>query len=414
VALRDNRSGGGGLAEDGVTLTVAGAAGPFRITSPNTDLTWTGGASPTVTWQVSNTNLSPVSCSQVRISLSTDGGQTFPIILSAATPNDGSEVVIVPTGVATTQARVKVEAVGNIFFDISDAGFTIVSSGSASLPTVTAISPNPAAPTANTPFSATLSGANFISGGTEVWFCLDGASSCNQLSPSSVTFNSTTRLALSGIVLTAGSWEVYVQTSAGASNRSVPFLVQSSSSLAPAITDFKLNPSSPVATEPFEGTITGSNFVSGQTRLFVCQNDTTNCSEQAAARISFVSSSSLAIDGLTLTAGSWQFYVQTPAGQSRPHQPLYRDPICFLCTRHCQLLFGVRRPPLPVTRSVGRSEGSNFVIGATQVFFCQLGGSSCLLVPAESISVESQSSLSLTNVTLESGSWQFYLQSRGG
>lgn len=413
VALRDNRSGGGGLAEDGVTLTVAGAAGPFRITSPNTDLTWTGGASPTVTWQVSNTNLSPVSCSQVRISLSTDGGQTFPIILSAATPNDGSEVVIVPTGVATTQARVKVEAVGNIFFDISDAGFTIVSSGSASLPTVTAISPNPAAPTANTPFSATLSGANFISGGTEVWFCLDGASSCNQLSPSSVTFNSTTRLALSGIVLTAGSWEVYVQTSAGASNRSVPFLVQSSSSLAPAITDFKLNPSSPVATEPFEGTITGSNFVSGQTRLFVCQNDTTNCSEQAAARISFVSSSSLAIDGLTLTAGSWQFYVQTPAGQSNRTNPFTVTPSVSSVPVIASFSWSPSTPLAGNTFS-GTVKGSNFVIGATQVFFCQLGGSSCLLVPAESISVESQSSLSLTNVTLESGSWQFYLQTAVG
>jgi hypothetical protein len=62
----------------------------------------------------------------VRISLSVDGGETFPLVLAAATANDGSESVAIPSA-QTSRARLKVEAVGNrFFFDISDTDFAIV------------------------------------------------------------------------------------------------------------------------------------------------------------------------------------------------------------------------------------------------------------------------------------------------
>ena len=56
--------------------------------------------------------------------LSTDGGNTFPIVLASSTANDGSESVTVPSSPGTTN-RIKVESVGNIFFDISNTNFTI-------------------------------------------------------------------------------------------------------------------------------------------------------------------------------------------------------------------------------------------------------------------------------------------------
>jgi hypothetical protein len=117
-----------------MVVTVNGTAGPFAVTAPNTAVSWGGGSAQTIIWSVNSTNLAPISCANVKISLSTDGGQTFPTVLTASTANDGTEVLTIPN-TATTTARVKVEAVGNIFFDISNANFTITSGSSCSAPT---------------------------------------------------------------------------------------------------------------------------------------------------------------------------------------------------------------------------------------------------------------------------------------
>jgi hypothetical protein len=76
----------------------------------------------------------------VRITLSTDGGLTFPVTLFASTPNDGSETITVPSGLSSAAARVKVEAIGNIFFDISDTDF-VLTPGSPACPTVSNLNP---------------------------------------------------------------------------------------------------------------------------------------------------------------------------------------------------------------------------------------------------------------------------------
>lgn len=108
-----------------MTVTVSAAGGPFKVTSPNTNVTILGGGSHNVTWDVAGTTGAPFNVANVKISLSTDAGATFPHVLSASTANDGNEVVSIPALANTTTARIKVEAVGNIFFDMSDANFTL-------------------------------------------------------------------------------------------------------------------------------------------------------------------------------------------------------------------------------------------------------------------------------------------------
>jgi hypothetical protein len=84
----------------------------------------TGLSSQNITWTVNNTTAAPVSCANVNILMSTDGGNTWPYTLASNTPNDGTQSVTIPN-IPTTTARIKVESVGNIFFDISNSNFTI-------------------------------------------------------------------------------------------------------------------------------------------------------------------------------------------------------------------------------------------------------------------------------------------------
>ena len=125
VTIKDNRSGGGGSSIDTVTLNVFPTAGPFQVQSPNAYKLWKSGSKQTITWSVNNTNVSPINCTNVKISLSIDDGLTYPYVLEGATPNDGSQEVTIPTGLTSSSVRIKIEAVGNVFFDVSDSAVEV-------------------------------------------------------------------------------------------------------------------------------------------------------------------------------------------------------------------------------------------------------------------------------------------------
>jgi hypothetical protein len=126
LTARDYRPGGGGIGSAQTRLTIAPLAGPFLVTSQAVPgVVPVGPSSPqTITWDVAGTASPPVNVSQVKITLSSDGGKTFPYVLAAATPNDGSETVLLPNQSGT--GRIKIEAIGNVFFDVSDADVTLV------------------------------------------------------------------------------------------------------------------------------------------------------------------------------------------------------------------------------------------------------------------------------------------------
>ena len=136
LTVRDNRAAGGGIVTGGngcqtgytgtYQVTTIAATGPFIVSVPNGGESWAGGTPQTITWNVAGTNAAPINTTSVKISLSTDGGLTYPTVLLASTVNDGTESVTMPgLATTTTTARVKVEALNNVFFDISNANFTI-------------------------------------------------------------------------------------------------------------------------------------------------------------------------------------------------------------------------------------------------------------------------------------------------
>jgi len=124
VALRDNAPGGGCTASANVTVNVDGNSGPFEVTYPTaTGISWAGNSTQTVTWNVANTTNTPVSCANVDILISTNGGQTYTVLLSN-TPNDGTQSITVPNTPSTT-CRIMVRCANGYFFDISNNNFTI-------------------------------------------------------------------------------------------------------------------------------------------------------------------------------------------------------------------------------------------------------------------------------------------------
>jgi len=125
LTVRDNNPNGGEFARKNITITVSGTAGPFKVTSQNTNNTyWQKNTQQTITWDVAGTTNAPINTSNVNILLSTNGGASFDYVLASNTPNDGSETITVPNE-TTANARIMVEAVNNIFYAVNSSSFMI-------------------------------------------------------------------------------------------------------------------------------------------------------------------------------------------------------------------------------------------------------------------------------------------------
>jgi subtilisin-like proprotein convertase family protein len=126
LTVRDNAADG--LAQtntDAMVVNVDATKGPFVVTSQNTvDLSWKPLSLQTITWTVNNTSNLPGSAT-VNIKLSIDGGLTFSTMLKANTPNDGSELIVVPNGITGKNCRILIEPTANIYYAINSEPFAI-------------------------------------------------------------------------------------------------------------------------------------------------------------------------------------------------------------------------------------------------------------------------------------------------
>lgn len=127
VAARNmvNGTGAFNFSDNELVLNVINTGAPFVVTKP--DLSSDSAkrkTNYTVKWNVAQTNVAPISASKVDIFLSVDGGYTYPFTLATGVPNTGTATVLM-ADTASTTARIKVKGSGNVFFDISNANFTV-------------------------------------------------------------------------------------------------------------------------------------------------------------------------------------------------------------------------------------------------------------------------------------------------
>ena len=227
LTARDNKAGGGGVCYAQTSVTTSAAGGPFVVTSPNASgIVWFVNDFQTVTWNPAGTAAAPISCANVSIQLSTDGGLTFPVTILASTPNDGTEEIQVPNNVSSS-VRIRVMAVGNIFYDFSNNNLTIQTSPTATFSfnnpaTVAACAASSGATTLKTGalggFATSIAlSASLNPPGTTVSF---GASSIAPGASTTVTLNNTNSL-------TAGSYTIKITGVAGAvtKTRDLVFIV---------------------------------------------------------------------------------------------------------------------------------------------------------------------------------------------
>ena len=94
-------------------VTVS-ANGPFKILS---NKVYNNAPGP-LTWDVVGTNAAPFNVANVKIDYTADNGATW-VVLAASTPNDGSEDFSFATFATNTLLKIRISAIGNVFYAIA-------------------------------------------------------------------------------------------------------------------------------------------------------------------------------------------------------------------------------------------------------------------------------------------------------
>ena len=123
LTVRDNRTPNGGqTSRDNVVITASNTIGPFSVSSQSTTEGWTQGSTQTISWI---RNGAETLSANVNIYLSTDGGVTFPTLLTpSGVPNSGSTTITVPN-VTSQTCRIMVRAKENIYYAVNATNILI-------------------------------------------------------------------------------------------------------------------------------------------------------------------------------------------------------------------------------------------------------------------------------------------------
>jgi hypothetical protein len=120
VTVRDNNPNANQQQTDYNTQQViVGNDGPFKVTTQYANV----GAPTAINWDVVNTTAAPYNVTNVKIDYTTNNGTTW-TLLSASTPNDGTENYTFPSSMNGQVIKLRVSSIGNVFYAIGRINVT--------------------------------------------------------------------------------------------------------------------------------------------------------------------------------------------------------------------------------------------------------------------------------------------------
>lgn len=136
VTVRDNNSNVTQQQSDfKVQTIIVGDNGPFRLANQYADVN-----TPTpIQWIVANTNAAPYNVANVKIDYTTNNGTTW-TVLSASTPNDGTENFTFPTSLNGQTIKVRISSIGNVFYAVGPVTIGPLAACSSAAPTNVVVS----------------------------------------------------------------------------------------------------------------------------------------------------------------------------------------------------------------------------------------------------------------------------------
>jgi hypothetical protein len=119
LTARDNK---GGVNQQDLVITIASDNQTFSVDTPTQ---WQAFFEQTVTWDIGDTLITPINCSNVDILLIADVNNPIETTVLTQTPNDGQQNIRVPN-ITSSAARLVLRCSNNVFYALSDGAFPII------------------------------------------------------------------------------------------------------------------------------------------------------------------------------------------------------------------------------------------------------------------------------------------------
>lgn len=121
VTVRDNN---GGVNADDINVSVVNTGEAFSLSQPSCGDIWVGNETVDISWNTGDSELSPISCSNVDILLDTSSENSFSTTIASGIINNGQASVTIPS-VDSDQSRLMIKCSDNVFYAVNPSAFKV-------------------------------------------------------------------------------------------------------------------------------------------------------------------------------------------------------------------------------------------------------------------------------------------------